>query len=168
LNARTVLTLAVLAWRAHATQPPLHAATVLATIRVEGPARAIDRYFLTDATFGDAVLQGIASGDSSWLRVARELRSASDAGVSESLEIAVADALPHAPAAVLRMLGPDFAPERICGLPFIEQPDAEEAAYYRETLVALATVRSPELLARRDRCRAILQRVHAGPRTPAV
>ena len=111
-----------------AAQEPVRAAAVLRTIAHDGADSAIARYFLRDSAFGDGVLRGIASGDSAWLRVARLLRPAADAGVSESLGIAVADALPAAPARVLALLGPAFPLETVCALPFIEQPATEEAA----------------------------------------
>lgn len=70
------------------------------------------------------VLSGIASGTSSWLAVARDLRPVSDAGASQQLDLAVGEALEHRPGNVLRLAIPPFVLGTVCG-----GPDMDDARY---------------------------------------
>ena len=60
--------------------------------------------FEDDATW-DLVLKGVASGRADWLRVAKELRPFTDAHASETLGMAIEDALVPAPKLALELFG---------------------------------------------------------------
>jgi ABC-type Fe3+-hydroxamate transport system substrate-binding protein len=90
----------------------------------------------------DAVLERIASGDSTWVNLARPLSQGTDAGESTGLTIALATALPRNPAAVLRVLddGPVLGASAVCGVPFIEPEAGEVKAYLEQTIPAVERV----------------------------
>jgi hypothetical protein len=96
----------------------------------------------------NVVLSGIESADPAWLRVALLLKPFSDAGASESLDDAVALALPKSPERILSLVGHGFDLKFICTSPFYEgeEPGVAEA-YERKTLVALASIQEPRLKA---------------------
>lgn len=71
-----------------------------------------------------SVLQKIASGDESWLRVANALRAGTDAGASEMLTLAVGEALEHNPNNVFRIASKAFRVSAICG-----GPDVDDVRY---------------------------------------
>ena len=142
------------------------AARVLAEIQRDGAdsvAHRMDR----DDPFGERVLDGISSGDSTWLNVAVALRPSGAADVGESLLISVAEALPKAPDRVLALIqAGKFSTEEICTIPFIESSDSLVTAYYAQTVGALSQVTRADLAGIRDRCRAALEQAHS--RAPAV
>src|ERR671926_504703 len=70
------------------------AAAVLRQAQARGAAAVVDSMF-HDPAFDDVVTSGIGSGDSLWLVVARTLKPASDAAISESLEMSLGVALPR-------------------------------------------------------------------------
>lgn len=150
-----------------AGQPKLSAIEVLAVIEREGPDSALRQFVVNDSTFGDAVLIGITSGDSAWLEVARLLKPVADAEAREFLGIAVADALPVAPERVLALIGREYPAERVCGLPFIEQPDSEAVSYFRRAWPAVEAVRRPNLAAQRAACLDALGRARPSGVAPA-
>jgi hypothetical protein len=94
----------------------------------------------------EGVLNGIATGEPQWLEVARRLRPFSDAGASESIDEAVARALPKRPRGVLSLVGHGFALEHVCTSPFIEPGAGVAEAYEQKTLAVLAEVREPQLV----------------------
>lgn len=138
------------------------AARVLAEIQREGAdsvAHRMDR----DDPFGERVLDGISSGDSTWLNVAVALRPTGAADIAESLPITVAEALPRAPDRVLALIqAGKFSTEEVCTIPFIEPSDSLVAAYYAQTVGALTHVARVELAGTRDRCKAALEQAHGG------
>lgn len=101
------------------------------------------------------VLEQIATGDTQWLDVARALYPGSDAGAAEALQIVVAEALPKAPAQVLRMLGTDYRGYEfkiVCSAPHNEPPPGVVEAYLQQAEAALLALRVPELEERRQLC----------------
>ncbi len=75
-----------------------------------------------DQTVWSSVLKDIASGNKSWLRVATALRSVSDAGASEMLDLAVGEALEHDPINVFRIALKVFPIRYICTAPDYDDP----------------------------------------------
>ena len=104
----------------------------------------------------------IDAGSDAWLAVAAKLAPGSDAGSAEDLGISLATALPRNPAGVLRAASlQDDTPlslAHVCGLPFIEQPPSETAAYRTQAVNAVTRVADPSLADRRARCLAALGR----------
>ncbi|MEP6550491.1 MAG: hypothetical protein ABJB95_04875 [Gemmatimonadales bacterium] len=131
-----------------------NAETILAEIKVAGAPR-IARRIETDESFARAVIDGISTGDSVWLKVAAELTPAS-AAAEASLSIALASALPHSPDDVLAMLGPKYPVEEVCGIPFLKADSARVTTYHAEATAALQGVRTALLLPKRDSCRIAL------------
>lgn len=130
------------------------AETVLAEIKVAGAPR-ISRRIDADGNFGRALIDGISTGDSVWLRVAAEITPAS-AAAEASLAIALAAALPHSPDNVLALLGPKYQLEAVCGIPFLKADSAQVTNYHAGATAALQRVRTASLFPRREACRVAL------------
>lgn len=146
--------LLVLACREAAFTPHGLADVVLAEIRVTGGGTVVRRID-SDPEFGRSVMDGIASGDSVWLEVARNLRPAS-AAAEATLVIALASALPHNPAAVLSILPGRLRTEDVCGIPFLRADSLAVTTYYDRAVAGLGQVRDSSLASGRDRCREVL------------
>src|SRR5215210_2279383 len=87
------------------------AEVVLSEIQLGGAAN-VARRIDNNESFGRSVMNGIATGDSTWLAVADKLTPAS-ATAEASLSIALASALPRAPERVLAVLGSKYAIEDV-------------------------------------------------------
>ena len=165
-NALVIVLALSVGCREPAPSEATEAGRVLAAIQRDGAdsvAHRMDR----DDPFGERVLAGISSGDSTWLNVAVALRPTSAADIAESLPITVAEALPKAPDRVLALIDAGkFSPEEVCTIPFIEPSDSLVAAYYAQTVGALSHVARADLAGTRDRCKAALEQAHR--RAPAV
>jgi len=127
---------------------------VLSQIKLGGVA-SVARRFDSDESFGRAVMNGIATGDSLWLEVASKFTPAS-ATAEASLSMALASALPRAPARVLALLGDKYPIEEVCGIPFFRPDSALVTTYHDTAVAALARVGDTSLTKTRDRCRAAL------------
>jgi hypothetical protein len=123
---------------------------VLSQIKLGGVV-AVGKRIDSDPTFAESVMNGIATGDSSWIEVARQLVPTSAAGEA-SLAIALASALPKAPRRVLPLLRKSGSLEEVCGIPFLEADSGEIARYSESTIVALSGVRDSTLSQLRDKC----------------
>ena len=123
---------------------------VLSEITLRG-ATGVSRRIDSDENFGRSVTNGIATGDSSWLEVAKEITPAS-AAAEASLSIALASALNHAPARVLSLLGDKYPVEQVCGMPFLRADSLVVASYYDSATTALRTVPDTSLRTVRDSC----------------
>jgi hypothetical protein len=127
-----------------------------------GPAQRVRRLD-SDAGYAHPILRAIETADPAWLEIARRLRVEADAGVAQSLNQALARALPKAPERVLAMVGNGVVLEQICTSPFIEPAPGVAQAYAEQTLAALATVSQPEL---RPLAQACMQRVRGSAPPP--
>ena len=74
---------------------------VLSAIHVRGPKRVLMEYVSGKGQVWRQIIRKIQSGDPRWLAVAAAFKPASDAGYSEDLNFAVAEALPKNPQGVL-------------------------------------------------------------------
>jgi hypothetical protein len=90
------------------------AADIAKEIRAKG-ANATLRSLVASPSRWAAALERISKGDPRWLEIAASLYPASDGGSADELQLAVADALEHRPADVLRVLGRPFGVEVVCG-----------------------------------------------------
>ena len=61
------------------------------------------------------------------------------------MSIALATALPHAPTRVLRLVGPKYPLEEVCGIPFLRADSTDVITYHDEAKAALVTVRDSSL-----------------------
>jgi hypothetical protein len=143
-----------LACKETAWTPRGSAETALSEIRLGGAANVAKRID-ADESFGRSVMNGIATGDSAWLEVARQLTPAS-ATSAATFSIALASALPRAPERVLTVLGSQYPVGDVCAIPFLRADSSVVTTYYGEAVAALARVRSAQLAPTRDACRAVL------------
>jgi hypothetical protein len=144
---------------AHA-QLRLNLPEVRASLESRGAGQTVRR--LQAAGQWDVVLDGIGNGEVAWIAIVPRLAQGTDAGLSETLGVALAKALPRAPAAVLDALdpkdGPVLGPSRVCGAPFVEPTPEFLAAYRPRALAAVEGVREPRLRNIRDACLAALRK----------
>jgi hypothetical protein len=131
---------------------------VRASVESRGAGETVRR--LQAAGQWDVVLDGIANGELAWIAIVPSLAQGTDAG--QSLGVALAKALPAAPAAVLQALdhrdGPALGPSRVCGAPFAEPTPEFLAAYRPRALAAVEGVHDPHLRSVRDACLAALRK----------
>jgi hypothetical protein len=130
------------------------AEVVLSEIRLGGAAKVSSRID-SDENFGRSVTAGIATGDTTWLEVARQIAPASSAAEA-TLAIALASALPHSPDIVLTLLGDKYPTGEVCGIPFLKADSVRVVTYHDEAVAALARVRDSTLAGRRASCRTAL------------
>lgn len=153
--AGALLTLAVAsACKDTAWTPSGSAETVLSEIKL-GRSANVAKRIDADESFGRSVMNGIASGDSAWLDVARQLTPAS-ATAAASFSIALASALPRAPDRVLSVLGTKYPVNDVCAIPFLRADSALVTSYHDQAVAALMRVRSEPLTKARDACRTTL------------
>jgi hypothetical protein len=134
--------------------PMGRAELVLSEIRLGG-ADKVSRRIDSDENFGRSVSAGIATGDSLWLEVARQITPAS-AAAEATLAIALASALPHSPAEVLGLLGDKYPTEEVCGIPFLKADSGAVIGYHAEAVAALTRVRDSALVDEQRECRTAL------------
>jgi hypothetical protein len=127
---------------------------VLSEIRLGGAAK-VSRRIDSDENFGRSVTAGIATGDSTWIEVARQITPAS-AAAEATLSIALASALPRAPTRVLSLLGTKYPTEQVCGIPFLKADSAQVVGYHDDAVRALAAVRDSALAKSKTGCAAAL------------
>ena len=127
---------------------------VLSEIRLGGAERVASRID-DNIQFGQTVMNGIASGDSLWLEVARllELKSAA---AEASFAIALAGALPKKPDVVLALIGPRAGVGEVCSMPFLDATADAVNSYYDSSAAALARPHAPEHRVIARQCAAAL------------
>jgi len=127
---------------------------VLSEMKLRG-APAVARRLDSDENFGRTVMNGIATGDSLWLEVAAKLTPTSSAAEA-SLSIALASALNHAPAQVLKVLGDKYPIEQVCGMPFLRADSAAVVGYYDSATASLQKIAADSVQSMRVECQAAL------------
>jgi hypothetical protein len=132
---------------------------VLSEIRLGGAERVASRID-EDLRFGRTVMDGIASGDSLWLEVARLLQLKS-AAAEASFAIALAGALPRNPDAVLPLIGTKVRIGDVCSMPFLDATAAAVNAYYDSSAAALARPRPAAYARVAGQCAAALDSARA-------
>lgn len=95
--------LLVLVVAAPSQQSAKHLVEVRDVIAAQGARQALSTLFADGARW-DSLLDQVASGQEGWLGVAAQLRRVSDAHASETLDMAVQEALPHNAAGVLELV----------------------------------------------------------------
>lgn len=135
--------------------PAGSAELVLSELKLRG-ASAVSRRIDSDENFGRSVMSGIATGDSLWLEVADRITPTS-AAAEASLSIALASALNHSPAPVLRLIGRKYPVEEVCGIPFLKADSAGVIGYYDSATAALGRVVSDSLRTIRSECSVALE-----------
>ena len=123
---------------------------VLSQIKLGG-VPAVAKRIDTDPRFAESVTEGIASGDSAWIEVARAITPASSAAEA-TLNIALASALIHSPRRVLPLLSRKYSLEDVCGIPFLEADSTRVRAYHDSATRAVTAVADTSLVELRTRC----------------
>jgi hypothetical protein len=116
---------------------------VLSEINLGGADRVATRV-ASDLTFGQTVMDGIATGDSLWLEVARNLPLKS-AATEANFAIALAAALPRNPRGVLALIGAKTPVGDVCSIPFLKTNPELVQSYYEGAVAALAGARTDSL-----------------------
>ncbi len=129
------------------------AVSLLSEIDTTGPLAVLNRLKVDDQQF-DLLCSAIASGDATWLEVARRLEEASDGYITESLDYSVARAIPVAPARVLALVGRGFTVAGICTSPFNEPEPGVAEQYEQQALKALASLSGSTLASVAEQCAA--------------
>jgi hypothetical protein len=138
----------------NAWTPMGNAELVLSQIKLGGAA-AVARRIDDDEAFGQTVMSGVATGDSAWLEVARNVQLRS-AAAEASMAIALAAALPHSPRPVVALLGRKYPVAEVCSIP-LHTADSQSVNSYRDSAaLALARVKDTAFVAERDACVAEL------------
>lgn len=114
---------------------------------------------VSDSKAWEFVLINISGGDEEWLSFAKKLKPFTDAAASESLNFAVAKALPKNPAGVLKLAGDKFTLDEICTVPFIEAPPEVENAYLDQAIAALSDYPVQQNKQIAEKCLSTLQRL---------
>jgi hypothetical protein len=127
---------------------------VLSQIKLGG-VPAVAKRIDSDPTFAESVTNGIATGDSAWIEVARAITPAS-AAAEASLNIALALALERAPRRVLPLLSRKYGLEEVCGIPFLEADSIHIREYHDSAAQSVRSVKDSTLTTLRDRCLATL------------
>ena len=108
------------------------------------------------------VLNRIGSGDTAWIRLAPRLAQGADGADAEGLGVALAEALPKQPRAVLASLdmkgGVVLGPQRVCSTPFIEPKPGRVERYKPAAMHAVMSVHTPALRSASDACLAALRK----------
>ena len=125
-----------------------------------GPKATLDAAY-ADTKRWNCVLEGIESTSPSWLSIASSLRSASDAGASSELGVALVNAFEKNPSAVLAVTPKEAAPgklsvQTVCN-PAIEPPQGYRA-FFDQIEVKLVALKAESLGVKKERCLDIVRR----------
>ena len=134
---------------APATDAPA-CAVVARQVHAEGASVVVAR--LSRHGGWDRLLARIEQGDGACLRLAPALKPGTDAATSEGLRYALGRALLTNPAEVLRLGDAAFPLSEICRDNRIEPTPAQVRRFRQRARAAVAGVRAPALMARRDAC----------------
>ena len=149
-----VATLALLCGPAHAGAQLTAASTpdeVMAKIRSEGSSKVMSKLLENEHVF-ESLLSHVDRAETRWFPVWLKLSEHADGGISESIHMAFARAIPRAPQSVLRLVGSGLTIDRICTSPFIEPEPGVAEEYERTALRALSHVRDPKLKSLAQSC----------------
>jgi len=147
---------------AAAAAPALTPEKVGAMIDGQGAARTVATLSAGDLSkhnlYFDNVLDGISSGNAKWLALVPRLRPGTDGASGEFLRIAIARALPHNAAGVLRLSAHGWPVADACSYPMIEPRPADTGRYFATAIPAVQAVRDPGLQAAKAICLSELQK----------
>jgi hypothetical protein len=132
----------------------LTAAEISAEIDAKGAKAVINRLATANVdamgrSDWSRAMDQIWNGRLAYIALAPKLAQGADSGPADDLGIALARALPVAPAAVLRVIdrhnGPVLGVGRVCGAPFIEPAAKDVSGYLRAARSAVDEVDAPRL-----------------------
>jgi len=114
--------------------------------------RGVANTVAEDKSLRTHVLTQICSGDAEWVGVASRLLPTVYAHLNEELSSALAVALLHSPAEVLRVLHPD-----VCQVPDDLPPACDVAHWRKRAEAALASVADTDLQKAKQQCENVLR-----------
>jgi hypothetical protein len=150
----------------------LTATEISAEIDAKGAKAVIDRLSTTNVdamrrSDWSRTMDQIWNGRLAYIALAPKLAKGADAGPAEDLAIALARALPAAPAAVLRVIdrhnGPVLGVSRVCGVPFSEPSAKDVSGYLSAARSAVDEVDTPRLQRVKAACLEQLTRAASQP-----
>lgn len=95
--------------------------TIIEEINKRGAQKIVDDLFNNYESW-EYIMNKIASGDDKWLQVALALRPGTDAHATETLFLALGEALVNKPDKVLSLFSDDFSINNICSYPDVNDP----------------------------------------------
>ncbi|MBI5196645.1 MAG: hypothetical protein HZA10_10040 [Nitrospirae bacterium] len=129
-------------------------------------ARTIVSELYNHPTEWNFVLQHIATGTKTWLKVAVALHPGSDAGASEMLTLSVGEALERSPSNVFKVALTEFQLEAICS-----GPDVDDERYNSYSLAikainqrqkSISAIAEPKLKIISTKCIQLLEEAKSG------
>jgi len=140
-------------------------AAVSEAISKRGAPTVLKECFSDDQSW-EGLLNGVGSGDSGWLRVAKQIQGTLDAGAARDLQMAVGRALERNPTGVLLLLKDGFSGVgAVCGLSGIEDDLPEHFEEAQRTVkkrrATVKGVAAADLQARKRECVEWLDRLEA-------
>ena len=134
-------------------------AAIEADVRRVGAKAVVNRLWESHAW--GSVEAHVSSGDRAWIALAPTLSAGTDAATSEGLGLALAEALPKWPKAVLAVLDltdrPVLGPSQVCSVPFYDVSAAFLRHYKQRALAAVSAVRDQRLAPAKRACLAKLR-----------
>ena len=147
-------------------EPRVDLTQVQESLRSLGPKGTLHLLF-DDGARWDSFLDAVGKGDDSWLEVAANLREVSDAHASETLDMAIQEALPLNPNSVLILVQRgSFTVDSACGMYGFGQIEDERPKPVIVGLVdrridSVSKVEQPMLKAVKTKCLAELVKLRA-------
>jgi hypothetical protein len=141
-------------------------ADVQSLIAAQGARQALS-VVLADDVAWDSLLEQVGTGTREWLAVAAQLRPVSDAHASETLDMAIQEALPHNAAGVLALVAAGvFSAEGACGMYGFgqiedERPVLQVLGLVDKRIVAVTAIKAAKLAPARDACLGSLKALRA-------
>ena len=127
-------------------------------IETQGARATVGTYYASRQW--ELIMAQVSTGKQAWLDLVPKLQPGTDAGTAEDLAIVLAEALPHNPAGVLRLVVEEdvhtLSLRQVCSIPFIEPTKARVAAYRKRATAALNRLHDPGLVDRKAHCLAAL------------
>jgi hypothetical protein len=138
----------------------VHAGTSLNAVSLSADIdkRGADAVFaeLSQGERWDELIKKVEGGQTQWLQIAVQLRSASDATASTLLSVAAGVALARAPRQVLSVVVPSLPVEEVCGLPDVSDlrfdTKVKATQYLDARMSAVAQLTQPSLSQLRSAC----------------
>jgi hypothetical protein len=129
-------------------------------IKLLGPKKEVDRLWAKDSLW-KVVLEGVSSGNTDWIELGDVLLTGTDAGSTQTLLLALGEALERNPMFVLKRYGRKGMYISICGTPDID--DAKYGTYekaneaIRTRIKKVQIISEPGLQVSRDSCLVALK-----------
>jgi hypothetical protein len=144
-----------------AQNEPITAISLLEKIDRAGAQSVVNELSAGDESGWEFVMRKIEAGSTDWLNVAGRLSAGTDAGTSESLQIALATALPKNPAGVLRLIDRQsfLSVDHVCAAPFIEPELSYMKSYLSEAKAALIPMQGADVENIKTKCLSELNAV---------